>query len=334
MRRAMSCLCSLSRARAPCAAFAVLFSLWGCEAGYPPSEIEAAPFNDDVAALRARQKRSADRLGETGPLEARLVGTPEGRVLVASIRAHGGWDSWLALPELSYSRIRIVSPEPTSVTPDAKGGIVGPEGESGQAERQSPQTQEESAQTEGASDGPEAEKARPRRGGAEGDGGSRQVLEVRTSSELPRLICSCEGAEHLPHPASASSPGRALTEELFLMSLPFLLQHPSIVGEYLGVEDAIRAGALFERARYTWSAPTGRVQVTAWFDRSTSLLSRALIARPDGRLSLVVFSRWKLVAGIHFPSQRDFFATTHLYGRWDPERPVARDVIMGLTVTE
>jgi hypothetical protein len=267
--------------------------------------------------MRARQKRAAERLGEAGALEARLVTTEAGRVLVAGIRAHGGWNAWLALPELTYTRIRILPSGPGATTEAPTEAPT----EATTAPRKEPKNEPENE--------PATEAAKE--GG--GEAASRQLLEVRTSSELPRLVCTCEGAAHLPHPASAPAAAGALTEELFLLSLPFLLQDPSIVAEYLGVEDDILAGALFERARYTWSAPSGKVQVTAWFDRSTFLLSRALVSPPDGRLSVVVFSQWKDVAGIRLPTRRDFFETTHLYGRWDRASPVARDVVLGLTAT-
>jgi len=78
---------------------------------------------DTVAEKTAQSKHertARDVSPETEDLEAELFLTDAGKVLVRSLRAHGGWDYWLGLSHVTYTRTRIVPEERKPVAQDEK----------------------------------------------------------------------------------------------------------------------------------------------------------------------------------------------------------------------
>jgi hypothetical protein len=86
------------------AAAAVLLA--ACGAGYHASEMESAPWNDAAAERAARLREKGVDPESTSAIEKELLVSEKGRVLLRLLRLHGGWERWLALERLRYSRTR------------------------------------------------------------------------------------------------------------------------------------------------------------------------------------------------------------------------------------
>ncbi|HVR74364.1 MAG TPA: hypothetical protein VMT52_08530 [Planctomycetota bacterium] len=97
---------------------------WGCAAGYPPSESAAYRLDDrDAAHETTLRKEQASRRTPIGSkdLEAQLFLTDAGKTLVRSMRAHGGWDAWVALEggSFDFEEVRARSTSEGGVSPAA-----------------------------------------------------------------------------------------------------------------------------------------------------------------------------------------------------------------------
>jgi hypothetical protein len=250
----------------------------GCQSGYPPAEIETAQWNDDVASHTAQMKSLAGRTRAARDLQGRLLWTEAGRVLINGIEAHGGWDAWIRLPSIRYSRARATQAPTTEDTPP---------------------------------------------------GAERRVFDL-SSGSLVTLYCPCSPEPHPPHfeplPESSASDA-AVADEFFLLTLPFSLQDPALLKEYLGVEEDLSEALLFEKVRFTWPTVGGETRLVAWFDRTAGVLRRVLLRRADGKLTLVIFSEWTGVAGVQIPTRREMFSLARTYSQWDRAKPANVDVL-------
>lgn len=259
--------------------------LWSCESGYPPVELETAKWNDDVASHAAQTQSLAGRTRAARDLQGRLLWTEAGRVLIQGIEAHGGWDAWIRLPSLRYTRTREVA-APTA--------------------------------------------------------GESSTVDPKSfhfaSGSLVTLYCPCSPEPHPPHfealppggsgdVPQAAGPNAEVAEEFFFLTLPFSLQDPALLKEYLGVEEDLSEALLFEKVRFTWPTAGGETRVVASFDRTTGVLRRALLRGAEGKLTLVVFSDWIDVAGIQVSARREIFHLARSYSQWDRHEPSAVDVL-------
>lgn len=154
-------------------------------------------------------------------------------------------------------------------------------------------------------------------------------------SDLERLggasnIASSAYAEASSNP-STELRGAALSEELFLGSLPFSLDDPSLIAEYLGAEEDLAAGRVLERVRWTWPGRGDSPSCVAWFDRTTAVLRRVFLREPGERAVLVTFSDWQEVQGVLLPTRREIHQVDRLYGKPRARRPHLVDRLEGVS---
>jgi len=151
MRRVMACRTQLFVSPPPLAARALgcllgcaLGAAVGCSAGYAPPNGPDDRLNDDVARRRAQLStaRAAARAASTGDvstetenLEAELSFGDVSKLILRSVRAHGGWDAWRHSGKLVITRVREAVAAPAgqdgSPPPPATERIeivVGPDG--------------------------------------------------------------------------------------------------------------------------------------------------------------------------------------------------------------
>jgi hypothetical protein len=83
---------------------AALVLVAGCRSGYPAADMDSAGWNDAAAARAARLKELGVPPDSVSSLEAQLLLSEKGRVLVEVLRSHGGWASWKALARVGYTR--------------------------------------------------------------------------------------------------------------------------------------------------------------------------------------------------------------------------------------
>lgn len=257
------------------AASAVLLA--ACGAGYNASEMETAPWNDAAAEKAARLREKGIDPESKSALEKELLVSEEGRVLLRILREHGGWEHWLALERLSYTRSRSF-----------------------------PET--------------EGEKPTP-------------VVE-RFDYPVDSLAwtCPCDETPHAVHFVSrqgreGSPGGQEVGREHFLLGMPFLLLSPDSSFQYRGVEDDIDTGRLYEKMRWSPGDPNRNTWALLYFDRTDHLLKRVLLSDTEGRLTLLELADWTPAGDLVFPLRRKIYRLRNLYSTWDPDQPVAEEVL-------
>lgn len=96
--------------------------LASCSAG-PPAADSPDDRDNDLVARRAAQihdvrEAAGDELSAAAEeLEAELFLTDAGKVIARAIRAHGGWDAWLALGGIGYRREELLTDETGKLAP-------------------------------------------------------------------------------------------------------------------------------------------------------------------------------------------------------------------------
>jgi hypothetical protein len=265
----------------------------GCSAGYPPTE------SDSEAARTAQSKHERavrDVSPETEDLEADLFRTDAGKVLVRSLRAHGGWDYWLGLTHVVCNRSRIVPEERQTPGPGAEGAGKG--GAPGEATPGAPRRADETER--------------------------KDSIEIRIDPVHFRFETSLP-----PSPRAFDLP-----EEVFLLCVPFLFADARFRKEYLGIEADAKTGESFEKVRCFREDLPAEEWAVAFFDRSTWYLKRLLHRDAEGKFTLTLLSDWKDLGGIRIPAKRSIYLLEGLFGHREMGRPDYIDVLSDLHVVD